>query len=120
MNSPTLTEEQAQANRWHASECNNRAWELAELAARTPEQDSEMLNAAHAAAFHWRQAGTALHVARAQMLLAHVHAQLGHGQLALRYAERSHVFLLDNNSPDWERAFSHAILAQAALAAGEN
>ena len=75
--------------KWHrrfAVECNNRAWRLSEASTRSPADDAEMVNAAHAAAFHWSKVGTELHAARAEMLLGHVHALLGHGELAMRSA----------------------------------
>jgi hypothetical protein len=95
------------------------AWKLSEQAGRTASQDEEMLDAAHASAFHWGSVGTELNRARAQMLLGHVHAALGRGQTALRYAQRSHDYLVAHEPPDWEIAFSHAILAHAAFAAGD-
>jgi hypothetical protein len=70
-------EDLARWHRWFAIECNNGAWPLADLARRTDAEQDEMLNAAHAAAWHW-----------------------------------SHV------CPDWEIAFSHAVMAHAAAAAG--
>ena len=50
-----------------------------------------MLDAAHAAAFHWSKVGSELQAIRAKMLLGHVHASLGHGDLAPGY--RSRLFL---------------------------
>ena len=115
--SPTPTDDAAAWHRRFASECNNRAWQLAEAASRTASEDAEMLDAAHAAALHWRAVGTGLHAARATMLLAHVHALLGHGALALAYARASFAFVTSHESADWEVAFAHAILANAAAAA---
>jgi hypothetical protein len=109
----------ARSHRWHACECNNAAWTLAELSSRSAEQDDEMLNAAHAAAFHWSKVGNELNAARASMLLGHVHAALGHGATAMRYARESFDYLVAHDPPDWELAFAHAILAHAAAAAGE-
>jgi hypothetical protein len=107
------------SHRWHAVECNNLAWRLSDLASRTPRQDEEMLDAAHASAFHWARAGNDLHAARAKMLLGHIHAALGYGQTALAYAQQSYDFLIAHAPPDWEAAFAHAVLAHAAFAAGE-
>jgi hypothetical protein len=76
-----------------------------------------MLDAAHASAFHWAKVGTALNNARAQMLLAHVLASLGHGQIAMAYARQSNEYLLSDDPPDWVAAFAHAFLAHAAFAA---
>jgi len=60
---------------WHkrfAAQANNRAWELS-IIERTAEQDREMLDAAHASAWHWSAVGTELNRMRATMLLAEVH-----------------------------------------------
>lgn len=107
---------------WHkqlASRCNNRAWALSVQASRSPAEDREMLDAAHASAYHWGQVGTELHRMRATMLLAEVHALLGHGATALEMATQMRSYLLGlADTPDWERAFTHAIYAHAAHVAG--
>lgn len=110
-------------SRWHrrfAVDCNNRAWRLSEAATRSASEDEEMLGAAHAAALHWSKVGTDLHAARAQMLLGHVHALLGNGALAMHYADASFAYVASHDAPDWERAFAHAVLANAAAAAGNS
>jgi len=112
-------EELARWTRWFAVECNNRAWRLAESASRTPAEDDEMLHSAHAAALHWGKVGTELHKARATMLLGHVHALLGQGASGMRYARRSFSYVTSHDSPPWEVAFAHAVLANAAAAARE-
>jgi hypothetical protein len=106
--------------RWFAVECNNRAWRLSEAPSRSPTEDNEMLNAAHAAAFHWSKIGTEVHAARAAMLLAHVYALLGHGSDAMRYAKTSFESITSRESPDWELAFAHAVLANAASAVNDS
>ena len=78
----------------------------------------EMLDTAHASAWHWSFAGAALEKARATMLLAEVHALLGMAPSALRYAEEMREFFLREGAPDWEIAFVHAIHAHAAAIAG--
>ncbi len=106
-------------DRWFAVECNNQAWDLVEQASRTAEDAEKMLQAAHAAAHHWSRVGTELNFARADLLLGQVHALLGNGALALRYAQRSYDFFAARpDTPDWEIAFAHAVLAHAAHAAG--
>jgi len=111
-------EEVAKWDRWFAGEANNVAWTLAETTGRTAQQCYEMLHAAHAAAYHWGRVGTDLHKARCEMLLAQVHALLGSGVLAMEYALRSQTFVCAHDSPDWEVALMHAVLANAAFAAG--
>jgi len=104
--------------RFFAMECNNRAWDLT-VSDRAEAEDSEMLDTAHASAFHWKQAGNELNLMRAAMLLAEVHALLGLGHTAMKYAdEMRNYFVEKEDTPDWELAFSHAIHAHAAAAAG--
>jgi hypothetical protein len=106
---------------WHrffASDANNRAWELAELPAEDTDP-RELLNAAHAAAWHWQQVGTELNRMRALMLLAMAHAKVGLGATALAYAnEMRSYFLSRSDTPDWEVAFTHVVHAHAASVAG--
>lgn len=109
-------------DRWHhhfAVECNNRAWDLSNQATRTVIEDDEMLSAAHAAAFHWSKVGQAVHGARADVTLAHMHALLGHGPLALHYARRCLTFFESEPCEDWDLAFAHAEMAHAAAASGD-
>jgi hypothetical protein len=110
-------DELARLHKHFAIECNNRAWRLAEAPRRGDAEDREMLDAAHAAAFHWSKVGTELNAARAAMLLGHVHALLGHGDMALRYARSAFDFVTERESPAWEVAFAHAVLANASAAA---
>ena len=107
-------------HRHFAIECNNRAWRLSEARRRTVAEDFEMLDAAHAAAFHWSKVGNELHAARAAMLLGHVHALLGHGAAAMGYARSSFDYVAARESPVWEVAFAHAVLANAAGAARDS
>ena len=111
-------EEIARWDRFFAIECNNRAWRLSEAASRKQAEDGEMLQCAHAAALHWSKVGTELHNARATMLLAHVEALLGRPS-AMAYARRAFDYVASHDSPPWEVAFAHAILASAAAASGD-
>jgi hypothetical protein len=113
-------EEIAKWDRWFGIDCNNRAWRLSEQRLRSPEENEEMLHSAHAAALHWGKIGTDLHRARAEMLLGHVYALLGDGSNAMRYARRSFDFVAGRDSPAWEIAFAHAVLCNAAAAAGDS
>ena len=76
-----------------------------------------MLHAAHASALHWSRVGSELNKARADLLLGQVHAVLGNGSMAMFYARRSYEYITSHDSPDWEIAFAHAVLARSAYAA---
>jgi len=108
--------------RWHryfAAECNNRAWDLASKSDRIPTEDQEMLNLAHASAYHWSALGKPVNNARADITLAHIHALLGHGQDAMKYALRALAFFESSPAEDWDLAFAHSELAFAAAVLGD-
>jgi len=81
-----IDHEQSAALRRFAVAANNEAWELLERPARSPEETDLMLDAAHAAAWHWRRIGGTLQHLRAQYLLATAHAAAGTGTQAIRHA----------------------------------
>ena len=106
---------------WHkffAMEYNNKAWDLAAKPDRSNAENDCMLDAAHTAAAHWKAVGTDLHIARAEMLLAAVHALLGFGESAWPLALRVKNFFSTTECPDWERAYISLIYAHAAILAG--
>jgi hypothetical protein len=114
------TKEASEEDQWHrkfAMSCNNRAWELS-VEDRTPAQDSELLQLAHASAWHWSRIGSELNQMRAKMLVAAVHAELGLGSSALRFAHEMRDYFSDTDTADWEIAFVHTVHAHAAFAAG--
>jgi hypothetical protein len=108
---------------WHrffAASANNAAWTLAEMPAS--ELDAKaLLDAAHAAAWHWQHVGNELNRMRACKLLALAHARAGLGTSALAYAETMRDFFLSREgTPDWEIAMTHFVHACAAAAAGDH
>lgn len=104
-----------QWHRWFAVECNNRAWDLASKPERTSVENDEMLNIAHAAAFHWSQIGKPVNNARADVALAHIYSTLKNGAQALFYAQRSLSYFEKNPEADWDIAFAHAEMAFASV-----
>lgn len=111
------SEELARFHRFFAVEANNEAWQrtLDELASM---DHTAMLNAAHAAAYHWAVVGTDLNAFRATLLLAHVHAYCGHGEIAWTYAMQCNDFFERHALAGWEGSFTLMIIAQAAYVSG--
>jgi hypothetical protein len=70
------SEEVALWQRRLAAQANNRAWRLSESLSRSPEEDEEMLQGAHASMYFWKIVGAAGNRAHAAQLLAHVYALL--------------------------------------------
>jgi len=106
---------------WHrffGASANNAAWTLAESPAG--EFDPfDLLDAAHAAAWHWAHIGNEQNRRRARTLLALAHARAGLGTSALAYADEGRALIVAHpEAPDWEIAMAHAIHAYAAAAAG--
>ena len=63
---PTLDPE---THRALAAGLFNRSWDLLEIEDRTARQDAELIDTAHASAWHWRQVGNAANEARGHWML---------------------------------------------------
>jgi hypothetical protein len=114
-----LSEEQSARHRRFAVEANNRAWALSESPELSADEERELLFAAYAAAHHWSKVGTEENFARADLLLGRAHARLGHGELAMKFATRAFDSITARDSEPWERAYAHAVLANAAAISGD-
>jgi hypothetical protein len=101
-----------------ASQANNRAWTLAEMLHRSPEEDEEMLQAAHAAMYFWKIVGKPSNHAHAAQLLAHVYALLKLPGPAAQYLNKSLPHFTQQDCAPWELAFAHAVAANVASAEG--
>ena len=112
-------EEVAAWQRRLASQANNRAWSLSESLSRSPEEDEEMLQAAHAAMYFWKMVGNASNRAHAAQLVAHAYALLKLPNPAKHYLRQSQPFFQAQDSNPWELALSHAVAANVAAVAGE-
>jgi hypothetical protein len=119
MSEKPTTEETATWQRRLASQANNRAWALAESLSRSPEEDEEMLQAAHAAMYLWRFVGNAKNHAHAAQLLAHVYALLRLPNPARYYLAKSQPFFFGGAVEPWEMALAHAVSANVAAAQGD-
>jgi hypothetical protein len=99
----------------------NRAWTLMEADERTPEQDDELINTAHASAYHWAQVGTAANRARSEWQLSRVYTVLGRAEPALHHAARCQAICeaTPEAMADWDLPYAHEALARAHALAGE-
>ena len=116
MSDKPTPEETALWQRRLASQANNRAWTLSEAASRTPEEDEEMLQAAHAAMHFWKIVGNDNNRAHAAQLVAHVYALLGLPNPAAHFLAKSQPVFLSGNAEAWEVALAHAVAANVAAA----
>lgn len=99
----------------------NRAWELMAIEARTPRQDDELVDTAHASAWHWRHVGNAANAARAHWLLSRVYAVLGRGEPAVHHATRAGEVLAGGGEgiEDWDAPAAAEAMARALWVSGD-
>ena len=99
----------------------NRAWTLMETDERTEEQDDELINTAHASAYHWTQVGTPANRARSAWQLSRAYTVLDRPEPALHHARRCLAYCEENPEAieDWDLPYAHEALARAHALAGE-
>ncbi len=114
--------DKAAAHKWFAVELNNATWDWLDAEDYESPSAERMVHAAHASCYHWLQVGGAASHARAECLVANVHAAIGDGSGAIRHAlrcvELTQVHAGDLS--DWDWAFAYDALARAHAAAGDN
>ncbi|MFO7680083.1 MAG: hypothetical protein R6X34_08530 [Chloroflexota bacterium] len=87
---------------------------------RTPEEDDEMLQAAHTALYLWTAVDDVKAQAHAAQLVAHVYALLGMGSEASRYQSKSQPIFFGEGAQPWEAALAHVVTANVAAANKES
>ena len=100
----------------------NHCWELLEIPDRTPEQDAELIHAAHASRYHWGEiSDTPARLWRGEWMCARVYSILGRGEPALWHARRA-VTLVEAGGDaveDWDRPAVYEGMARASFVAGD-
>jgi hypothetical protein len=99
----------------------NRTWDLLGVEGRTAAQDDELIDTAHASAWHWSQAGDAANAARGHWLCSRVYAILGRDEPAIHHARRA-VDLVERGGgglEDWDAAAAAEAMARALAVGGD-
>jgi hypothetical protein len=84
-----MTKQQREFHRKVAAACFNRAWDYLDMKERSPNDDLEMLNAAHSSRYHWGLVGTPEKRAVGDWQISRVYADLGQPKLSLQFAKSS-------------------------------
>ncbi len=94
---------------------NNSTWNYITKPDRTANDDEAMIRSAYAAAYHWAFAAqrTDANEARAEWMLSRVHVISGHGETALRHAQRSMAVVTHVGLTDFDLAYAHEALARS-------
>ena len=99
----------------------NRTRDLLELEERSPAQDDEVIDSAHASAWHWRRVGNAATAARGHWLCSRAYAVLGRGESAVHHARRAGEILAAGGEgiEDWDAAAAAEAMARARAVNGD-
>jgi len=111
-----------EAHEYFAKSINGRVWELLQKSNRSPSEDDEMLHAAHACTYHWKFVGTSVQQQRGEWLISRVHVVLGHGNEALRHAQRCFELTESNRNlmKDFDIAYAFEGVARAQAMLGDH
>ncbi|HEY3722711.1 MAG TPA: hypothetical protein VGN59_05025 [Acidimicrobiia bacterium] len=99
-----------------ARQANRETWDWLARDDRTAVDDERMIHAAHASAFHWAAVGGAQASTRADWLLSHVYAVLGHAEPALRYARHCLATCEREGMGGVDLAYAYEAMARASAA----
>jgi len=95
-------------------------WRLLDMPRRRPEQDDEMIHAAHASRHHWGQLGDPVTMARGEWLCSRVYAVLGRAEPSIWHARRCLELLTEfGGGENWDEASAYEALARAYSVAGD-
>jgi hypothetical protein len=103
------------AHRYFSAECFNRAWDLIDLSARTPEQERTMLELGLASLWHWSQRPdrTPTNLSVGYWQVSRIYTLLGQAQEAHRYGELCLEIAQGNDLAPFYRAYACEALARA-------
>ena len=90
----------------------NHTWTLLDTENRTPEQDEEMVHAAHASRHHWGIAGTEKNKARGEWQIARVYAALKRFVASAHHAQLYMDACKMHEFDDWDMPFAYEGLAR--------
>ncbi len=108
---------------WHrkqAASLFNHVWRLLEKRKRTPDEDDEMIHAAHASRYHWGVVGKPVQRAIGDWQISHVYAVLKRPEPAMYHAKRCLAVCRKHGLRDFPLAFAYEALARAAAIAGRS
>jgi hypothetical protein len=113
-----ITEQEA--HKKFAVNAFNLTWDLMDKEERTPEENDQMVNAAHASRFHWGEIGTPLEFERGEWQISRVYSILNRPEEAQYHAQRCLDICKSNHIGDFDIAFAYESMARAAAIAGQS
>lgn len=109
----------AAAHRFFSASCFNQAWDFIDKSDRTPAETDDMLQLAHASAWHWRQRPDCTNdkLSTSYWQLSRVYALAGESQRATRYGKLA--LEASQGEAPFLTAYGYEALARAAAVAGD-
>lgn len=111
-----------EAHRHIGSALFNHVWTLLETDERRPEQDDEMIHAAHASRWHWSRSEAAdlpQRLAVGEWQCSRAYAVVGRAEPALHHARRCLELAEAGGMEDWVLASAYEAMARASRVAGD-
>ena len=104
-----------------AADLFNHVWTFLETANRSPDQDDELLHAAHASRYHWGEPGVGepVNLARGEWQVSRVYAVLGRPEPALWHGRRCLALVEEHGLSPFDGGAAYEAIARAYLAAGD-
>ena len=96
----------------------NRTWELLDKETRSVSENAEMLTAAFASRYHWRQVGEAKNFSVSDWQVSRVAAVLGYPDLAEAYGQQALEVAATAQLAPFYLGYAYEALARAARLAG--
>jgi DNA-binding transcriptional MerR regulator len=97
----------------------NRVWELLEASDRTPADDDEMVNSAHASRLFWTSIGTPKNLAIGDWQISRVYSTLNRAEPAVHHARLCLAHAQEAPEETWLLASAYEGLARAYAVAGD-
>jgi hypothetical protein len=108
------------AHRFFATECFNRAWDLIDKAARTPDEDEQMIRLSLASTWHWTQQDdcTPTNLSVGYWQTSRIYAILGQADNARRYGRLCLAISQGEGILPFYLGYAYEALARAESVAG--
>jgi len=105
------------AHEYFSADCFNKCWNYIDMATRTAGDTENMLLAANASLWHWKQRTDVqpLNLSIAYWQLSRVYALAGLAEMADRYAKQCEQVTIPNNLPPFYAGYAFEALARSAL-----
>ena len=103
-----------------AIKTNGGIWSVLDKTSPSKEELDGALEMAFTSLYHWKQIGKPINIARGEYMISRVYSDLGKGEVALHYAERTLKFTEEaEGKADFDIGFAYEVLAKAYSVIGD-